>query len=200
MPVILRRLLFLTFILCACSPSGLSPQALTSAIPTDTPIATLSTPHIDQSSNGVNTVVPSNPQDCTYQWAQQPLPGLSKDFGQSIETLQAGSQANAFAFGENCVHTDGSATFLPMETDFNITWQVSDLANESDLGESIMEVMQVIKNIPPDQIVGPRPGRVTIIFQSNMEQKVVNFYIDQYHNLSPGLSNEEIYQALQIPQ
>jgi len=31
-----------------------------------------------------------------------------------------------------------------------------------------------------------------------MEQKVVNFYIDQYHNLSPGLSNEAIYQALQI--
>jgi hypothetical protein len=41
-----------------------------------------------------------------------------------------------------------------METDFNIILQVNDLTNESDLGEWIVKVMQVILTIPQDQIVG----------------------------------------------
>jgi hypothetical protein len=58
-------------------------------------------------------------------------------------------------------------------------------------------VMQVIQHIPADQIVGPRPGRVSIIFQSGAEQKAVNYYIDQYKSLPLSLSSEEIYNALQ---
>jgi hypothetical protein len=82
----------------------------------------------------VPTVPSSNPQDCGYQWAQQALPELSSAFLQSIQALQPEAQANAFAFGENCIHADGTATFLPMETDFNITLQVTDVSNESELG------------------------------------------------------------------
>ncbi len=83
---------------------------------------------------------------------------------------------------------DGSiGGFSAMETDFNITLQVSDLTNESDLGEWIVKVMQVIENIPPEQIVGPRPGRVSIIFQSNGDQKAVNFYVNQYQALAAGI-------------
>ncbi len=226
----IRAVLFWTLILCACSPSGTSPAGLppdaptiastfivptaTSASPTavvspssPTPvlppatlIATLATPHIDQGPNGAPTVPPSNPQDCGYQWAQQALPELSSSFQQSIQGLQAEAQANAFAFGENCMHADGTANFLPMETDFNVTVQVNDLTNDSDFGEWIVKVMQVIQNIPPDQIVGPQPGRVTLSFQSNNGQKYINFYINQYRALQPGLSNAEIYKALQIPQ
>ena len=87
-----------------------------------------------------------------------------------------------------------------METDFNITLRVSDLSNESDLGEWIVKVMQVVENIPPEKIEGPRPGRVSLEFRSASEQKFVNFYIDQYQALPAGLSNAEIYQALQTPQ
>jgi hypothetical protein len=87
-----------------------------------------------------------------------------------------------------------------METDFNITLPVADVTNESDLGEWVVKVMQIIEEIPPEQIVGPRPGRVTIGFQSNAEQTVVSFYINQYHDLPAGLSNAEIFQALQTPQ
>jgi hypothetical protein len=75
--------------------------------------------------------------------------------------------------------------------------QVDDLANESDLGGWSVKVMQVIENIPPEQIVGPQPGLVTIIFQSDSDQKVINFYINQYQALPSGLSNAEIYWALQ---
>ena len=83
-----------------------------------------------------------------------------------------------------------------METDFNVTLQVTDLSNESNLGEWIVKVMQVIEGIPTEQIVGPRPGRVSILFQANAEKEAVTFYINQYHDLSAGLSNAEIYQAL----
>jgi len=87
-----------------------------------------------------------------------------------------------------------------METDFNITLQVKDLTNEANLGEWIVKVMQVIENIPQEKIVGSRPGRVSVAFQKASEQKFANFYIDQYQALPSGLSNAEIYQALQAPQ
>jgi hypothetical protein len=138
--------------------------------------------------------------NCGYQWAQKALPELSGEFQQAIQQLQPEAVATAFAFGEDCVYADGHAVFSAMETDFNITFQVSDLSNESDLGEWIVKVMQVIENIPPEKVEGPRPGRVSLEFRSGSEQKFVNFYIDQYQALPTGLSNAEIYQALQTPQ
>jgi len=172
----------------------------TTAIPNSRPISTLATPHIDQGPDGAITVPPDT-QNCGYQWANQGLPELSSSFQQSLQALQPEVQGIAFAFGENCVLPDGSiGRFLPMETDFNITLQVSDLNNESDLGDWIVKVMQVITAIPPEQIVGPRPGRVSMTFQSGAEQKIVNFYIDQYQGLPSGLSTAEIFQALQAPQ
>jgi hypothetical protein len=138
--------------------------------------------------------------NCGYQWAQKALPELSGEFRQAIQQLQPEALANAFAFGEDCVYADGHAVFTAMETDFNITLQVVDLANESDLGEWIVKVMQVIESIPPEKIEGPRPGRVSIEFRSGREQKFVNFYIDKYQALPDGLSTTEIYQALQPPQ
>jgi hypothetical protein len=60
--------------------------------------------------------------------------------------------------------------------------------------------MQIIENIPQERIVGPQPGLVTLIFQSNGDQRVINFYINQYQALPSGLSHVEIYRALQITQ
>ena len=209
---IFRALLFWALLLCACSTSATSPQLPpptsinapsvypTTAVPNPTLIATLSTPPVDQQPDGNNT--PStNPQDCGYQWANQDLPELSSSFQASIQALQAEARASAYAFGENCMLADGSVGgFSAMETDFNVTLQVSDLANESDLGEWMVKVMQVIENSPKDQIVGPQPGRVSIGFVSGSNQKLVNFYINQYQALPTGLSNSDIYHALQTPQ
>jgi hypothetical protein len=210
---IFRAFLFWTLVLCACSTRLASPQhvppTLTdtpsvfpgTAIPNPTLIVTLSTPPIDQPPAGETAPASPNPQDCGYQWANQDLPELSSSFQASIQALQSEAQANAYAFGENCMLADGSiGGFSAMETDFNITLQVNDLTNESDLGDWIVKVMQVITTIPPDQIVGPQPGRVSIVFQANGDQKVVNFYVNQYQALAAGLSNAEIYQALHIPQ
>lgn len=178
----------------------LIPVSTTEIIPPPKLIATLSTPHIDQGPDGATTAVPSYPQGCGYQWAYRDLPQLASDFQESIQLLQPAAQANAFGFGEDCIHADGTSTFIPMETDFNITLQVSDLSDEAGLGEWVVKVMQIIENLPPDQIIGPRPGRVIIIFQSNGEQKAVSFHIDQYQALPTGLSHAEIYQALQTRQ
>lgn len=213
MQKIFPAFLFWTLILCACSIGVSSPQPVpvaptdpplafpTTAFPDPTLIVTLSTPHIDQPPDGQIVTTAPNPQDCGYQWANQDLPELSSSFQASIQALQPEAQASAYAFGENCMLADGSVGgFGAMETDFNITLHVNDLTNESDLGEWVVKVMQVIENIPSEQIVGPQPGRVSIIFQSNRDQKIVNFYVNQYQALGSGLSNSEIYQALQIPQ
>lgn len=182
-----RVLVFCILILSACSTGIASPPPLTAAT-TEAPTVIATTP--------VDTLPP-----CGYQWAYQDLPELSSSFQQSIQTLQVEAQANAYAFGENCIGLDGSVvTFLAKETDFNIILQVDDLASHSDLGEWIVKVMQVVENIPQEQIVGPQPGRVSITFQSDADQKVANFYINQYQDLPAGLSNAEIFQVLQTPQ
>src|SRR5215212_219702 len=208
---IFRALLFWALILGACSPNLSSPQPVPRTI-TVTPfslpttavpdvIVTLSTPHIDQPPDGNIPTTSPNPQACGYQWANQDLPELSSSFQASIQALQSEAQASAYAFGENCVLADGSiGGFGAMETDFNVTLNVNDLTNYSDLVEWIVKVMQVIQNIPTEQITGPQPGRVSVIFQSNGDQKIVNFYINQYQALAPGLGGLEIYQALQTPQ
>jgi hypothetical protein len=214
-------LLFLSLVLFACSPVGLSaeptpgepaavPTTPATEIPTDVVIpintkpvlppdkliATVSTPHIEQGPDGAVTALPSY-QECGFQWAYQDLPELSASFLQSLQTLQPEAQGNAFAFGENCMLSDGSVGyFSAMETDFNVTLQVNDVTDASELGEWVVKVMQIVDAIPPDQIMGPRPGRVSLEFQSNGQQDMLSFYIDQYHGLSPGLSNAEIYQTL----
>ena len=210
---VFSMLLFWTLILCACSTGPASPPAVLSS-PTEVPIAlpttavphpklvpTVLTPHIDQPPDGETTAVPLNPQDCGYQWTNQDLPELSSSFQQSIQALQPEAQASAYAFGENCIRVDGSiASFTAAETDFNVTLHVDDLANQSVLGRWIIQVMQVIEGIPAEQIAGPRPGRISIVFQSSTAQRVINFYINQYKELPPGLSHLEVYQALQALQ
>jgi len=176
------------------------PVATTVVVPPPKIISTVSTPHIDQGPDGAVTVPPSYPQDCGYQWAQQALPELSTQFQESIRALQPEAQATAFGFGENCVHTDGTSTFLPMETDFNVTLPVGDLSDDAALGEWIVKVMQVIQNIPPEQIIGPGPGRVSIFFESNGQRQGITFYINQYQALATGLSPAEIYQTLKSTQ
>ena len=198
-----RMLLFWTLILCACatsfSPADTFPQMATETTVPSTTVSIATTEAFpDRTPDGEITPA-STFEGCAYQWAYEDLPKLTSDFQRSIQGLQPEAQASAFAFGEDCISADGNATFTPMETDFNVTLQVNDLSDQSDLGEWIVKVMQVIENIPPDQIVGPRPGRVSIAFQVSNEQKFVNFYIDQYRALSSGMSNAEIYQALQAP-
>ena len=192
--------------LTACSVGMASPQPLpVSTTQAASPFPTTAVPDLTLTAltpptPEISSLTP-DPNNCGYQWAQQDLPELSASFQQSIRALEPNAQASAYAFGENCVLSDGTiARFLAMETDFNITLPVDDLANEAVLGRWIVNVMDVIQSIPAEQIVGPRPGRVSIVFQSGTAQSVFNFYIDQYQALPDGLSHTEIYEALLTPQ
>ena len=216
--------LLLTLFLCACSPGGLSPQmpptlaaraptedaAVTEAVPTteilpDSSVATPppkipdATPHIDQPPDGASTAS-TYPQGCGYQWAYQDLPELSSDFLLALQNIQPEAQGYAFVFGEDCIHEDGSATFIPMETDFNITFQAANLSDEPALGNMVVKVMEIIEAVPPERIIGPRPGRVSILFESGEDRKGVNFYIDEYQALPADLRPVDIFQKLQTPQ
>ena len=185
---IFATLLFWTLILCACSTGVASPQTVHPS-PTATYFAL------------PTTAVPPDSRGCAFQWAYKDLPELSSSFEQSIQTLQPEAQANASAYGENCIRADGSvANFFARETDFNLTLQVDDLADESVLGEWIVQAMQAIENIPAEQIAGRGPGRVSIVFQSGTAQSKVIFEAYKYQVLPAGLSNTEIYMALKTPQ
>ena len=58
----------------------------------------------------------------------------------------------------------GDATFHAMETDFRVRVSVDSLGDEEALGGAIRAVMTAIEELPPEQIVGPRPGRVEFEF------------------------------------
>jgi hypothetical protein len=176
---IFQPLLFWTLTLCACSTSLPSTDAISLAHPTA-------------------TIMPTS-EGCGYQWAYKDLPDLSSKFLQAIQQLQPSAQANAYAFGEDCVYSDGHADFSAMETDFNITLQVNNLTDANECGERIVKIMQIIMDIPKEDIMGPRPGRVSLAFQAGNEQKNFNFYIDRYQALPRGSNSAEICTALQNP-
>lgn len=133
-------------------------------------------------------------------WATQALNDLTLDLQAAIKNLHAEAESYAYAFGEDCIYPDGHKTFGAMETDFNVTMPVTDLTDENTLGEWIVKVMQVIGDLPAEKIIGPKPGRVTIIFLVDKDQKFVQFYIDKYQALAPNLNGLEIYQAFQAQQ
>ena len=186
-PMKSAALLFLTFVQGACGTS-LSPTDISPAHPTQT----------------VRVVEPPSPtptfEGCGFQWAYEDLPELSEEFQRSIQALQPEAKARVYIFGEDCIHLDGSKTFLAMETDFDITLQVNDPTDDSALGDWIVKIMQVILEIPKERIVGPRPGLVRIVFQFGDQSRGVNFYVDQYQALPPGLGSAEIYRSLQTQQ
>jgi len=216
---IIHPLLLLTLFLGACSTSVSSPEPLSAPSPTpiDFPITESADslpplthsdsvptipvePHIDQPPDGNIPTVPPASEGCGYMWATQNLTDLTLVLQAAIKNLQPDAESYAFAFGEDCIYQDGHKTFSAMETDFNVTMPATDLTDENALGEWIVRVMEVIGDLPAEKIVGPRPGRVTIIFMSGTDQKFVQFYIDKYQALDPNMNGWEIYQALQAAQ
>ncbi len=86
-----------------------------------------------------------------------------------------------------------------METDFSMTLQVGDVNNADELGGWIRQAMTVIERFPSEQLAGPQPGRVTLLFKSPTDQCYVNFSIAAYRQLSPDLDNAGLLQSLSTP-
>jgi hypothetical protein len=104
---------------------------------------------------------------------------------------------SAYAYGENCVYTDGHSTFGAMETDFRVKVAVVDLKDDKALGASIIRAMDVLSKLPSDELAGPQPGRVEFNFtKSESENLFLTVSISKYKSLAPGLSAAEIFRLL----
>ncbi len=151
-------LLFLTLILGACSTGRSTPQPFSAQIPTET-----SSPPTQDSSS----------PDCGYQWAYQPLPDLTAQFGGMIQSIIPNAAAQAAAFGENCVAADGRVVFFSaMETDFYVTVTVENLDDYETFGNWLYEVMLVVDGIPPEDLAGPQAGFVEFRFEKSAAEAI----------------------------
>jgi hypothetical protein len=119
-------------------------------------------------------------QPCGFMWATKFLPELSTQIQAAMDSAGLRQvSARAMAFGENCIsaQTNEPVSFGAMETDFQITAKVDDLADRDDLGKLLERILIVLDGFPAGEIPGSRPGLVNISFQSGSDELNVSFYV-----------------------
>jgi hypothetical protein len=100
---------------------------------------------------------------CGYVWAQQDLPEIGQRFNADLQKLIPAATGGAYAFGEDCVHEDGSRNFLPMETDFTIDLPVQDLKDGAALGAYLEQLIPFLAAYPTDGLPA-RLNRIDVRF------------------------------------
>jgi hypothetical protein len=186
----LAPLLLLSLALSACALSNIATPVDASQTQTVEPASATPVPSL----TGTPAITPAS-DNCAYVWASHDLPGLSQKVAASLEALDPNVTGSAYAYGEDCVYGDGHSTFSAMETDFRVKVAVDNLANEEALGNRIAQVMDVITQLPADQLSGPQPGRVQFEFsKSATETLFLNVSIAKYKSQAAGLSGAEIFR------
>lgn len=133
---------------------------------------------------------------CAYRWATQALPELSAEFEKQIQALDPRATAQASAFGEECVQSNGSAHFAAMETDFHVVRPTEALDDYAAFGNWVARVMAVVESLPAGLAVGPQPGFVEFTFRkSETEILIVRVPIQEYREKSVGKSGEDLFRA-----
>lgn len=137
----------------------------------------------------------SSVPNCAYTWAYHDAPELTGMFDAAVKELNADAGAHATQFGEDCIAADGSSVFGVMQTDFYVRLPVNDLTNEEAFGVWISEVMQVVTQIPREQIPGPNYGFVEFLFErSENERLIVRVPIQQYLTEAQGRTGAELFR------
>jgi hypothetical protein len=150
----------------------------------------------------VPTALPITPtyEGCAYVWGSQDLPELSRKLNASLQALSTDVSGLAYAYGENCVYGDGHSTFSAMETDFRVGVKVTSIKDEGTMGDWIRKVMQVIVDLPPDQLAGPNPGRVDFDFkQPDPAELFVTVPIQRYRAEADNLRGARLFQLFYKP-
>lgn len=183
----MNRIIVLTLFLLmtACAPKAATP--LLAAEFTRTPSAP------------PTYIPPTAVTACGWMWARQNLPELSAEFLGKLQ--QAGlpvETARAEAFGENCLAADGSVVrFATKETDFYLTLTVTDLGDETALGNLLDQTLTIIDQYPIDQTPGPQPGYIGIMFKAGDQAQNLWFTQTRLAELrAQGLSGADLYRAL----
>lgn len=112
---------------------------------------------------------------CGYAWAQQDLSEIGQRFNADLQRLIPEATGGAYAFGEDCVHEDGSRTFGAMETDFTVDIPVSALTDEPALGAYLESLIPFLAAYPTDSLPA-RLNRIDVrFFVSEQEFRYVRF-------------------------
>lgn len=158
------------------APTSLPPETLTEYVPTPLPVS-------------------PTYEGCSYVWGSQDMPELSRKLNASLQDISADVTGLAYAYGEDCVYADGHSTFSAMETDFRVGVKVKNVRDEDALGNWIYKVMQVILDLPPDQLQGPHSGRVDFDFkQPDPAEIFVTVPIDMYRQQAGNLRGAALFR------
>ena len=153
-------------------------------------VTTVSAPESTDPSSATD----SNNDACGYQWAYHDAPELTALFNDSVQALNPDATGRVDYFGEDCVYPDGTSTFGVMETDFHVQLQVDDLNQEDEFGNWMAQVMEIVTNIPREELAG-RYGFVEFSFvKSDTEQVTFRVPIQQYMDEADGKSGSELFK------
>ncbi len=138
-------------------------------------------------------------EGCGYMWAYHDDPELSARINEAVQQLDSTASANVQLFGEDCVYADGRSTFSVMETDFYVRLPAEDLTAENFLGNFMKQFMDVITDLPDDEIQG-RKGFVEFSFIKNDAERIIfRVDINDYSANAAGLTGMEIFQRYHTP-
>jgi hypothetical protein len=150
----------------------------------------------------IPTAIPITPtyEGCAYVWGSEELPELSRRLNAELQKISTDLTALAYAFGEDCVYGNGHKTFSAMETDFRVGVKVKTVKDEGALGDWIAKVMPIVLDLPPEQLEGPRTGRVDFSFeQPDPAQLFVTVPIDKYRREAGSLRGAELLHLFYTP-
>lgn len=140
------------------------------------------------------STTPPTEEKCAYTWAYADAPELTEKFSTLIVSLASEADAHASLYGEDCVYADGRRDFRAMETDFYVRLPVTDLADEEAFGNWMAQVMQIVINIPREEVQG-NYGFVEFWFnKSETEYVIIRAPIQQYKDEAQGKSGVELYK------
>jgi len=161
--------------------SGLAPTATTPPPP----------PTVDSPTQ----TVPPTAQPCGYMWAYEDAPELGEKIQAAVQGIDPKATARAQAFGENCMHPDGSVGyFAAMETDVYIRLTVEDLTAQESFGNFMGQTLPLIAQIPESEFPGGY-GFVEFSFEKNdSEHIIVRVPIQKYLAGTHGIAGKALFR------
>lgn len=139
-------------------------------------------------------------EGCAYTWAYQDAPELTEKLDKAVKELNLEASATATLFGEDCIYADGSSAFGAMETDFKVQLPVDDLTSYEEFGNWIKEVMQLVTEIPREELAGPMYGFVEFWFEKDeLEHIVFRVSIQAYLNEASDKTGVELFNMYYMP-
>ena len=138
-------------------------------------------------------------ETCAFMWAYQDEPDLTEKLDSAVKELNPTASAKATLFGEDCIYSYGSKTFGVIETDFTVRLPVDDLTQHEEFGNWVKDVMQIVIEIPREEIPG-KYGFVEFWFEKNEDENITfRVPIQQYLDEAGEKSGIELFEYFYQP-